>query len=75
MPPESSDAPFTYPELRDLDVALDRLRAATRAVDVAVRSMSAQAVKKSYEELHTSVEAHRDTTQRILSAVRARAPR
>ena len=33
MPPESIDAHFTYPELRDLDDALDRLYAASRAVD------------------------------------------
>jgi hypothetical protein len=73
--PESpiSDARFTYPELRELDVALDRLRAASRAVDVAVRSASADAIKKSYEDLRASVEAHRETTQRILSALRARA--
>ena len=74
--PESliTDARFTYPELRELDVALDRLHAASRAVDVAVRSTSADAIKKSYEDLRASVEAHRETTQRILSALRARAP-
>jgi hypothetical protein len=75
VPPESTDAYFTYPEVRDLDVALERLHAASRAVDVAVRSMSAQAVEKSYEELHASVEAHWKTTQRILSASKARAAR
>lgn len=75
MWPESTDAHFTYPELRDLDVALDRLHAASRAVDVAVRSMSAPAVGKSYEELRAAVEDHRETTQRILSAARVRASR
>ena len=74
--PESpiTDASFTYPELRELDVALGRLHAASRAVDVAVRSTSADAIRKSYEDLRASVEAHRETTQRILSALRARAP-
>jgi hypothetical protein len=74
--PESpiTDAHFTYPEIRDLDVALARLSAAGRAVDVAVRSMNAQAIKQSYDNLRASVEAHRETTQRILSALRARAP-
>ena len=74
--PESliTDAHFTYPELRDLDVALARLSAAGRAVDVAVRSMNAQAIKQSYDDLRASVEVHRETTQRILSALRARAP-
>jgi hypothetical protein len=75
VPPESGDAPFTYPELRDLDGALDRLHAAGRAVDVAVRTMSAPAVKKSYDDLRAAVEDHRETTQRILSAARERAPR
>ena len=74
--PESliTGAHFTYPELRELDVALDRLYAASRAVDVAVRSTSADAIKKSYGDLLASVEAHRKTTLRILSALRARAP-
>ena len=74
--PESpiTGAHFTYPELRELDVALDRLHAASRAVDVAVRSTSVDAIKKSYEDLRASVEAHRETTRRILSALRARAP-
>lgn len=75
MPPKSTDAPFTYPELRDLDDALDRLHAASRAVDVAVRSMSAPAAKKSYQELRAAVEDHQETTQRIQSAARLRAPR
>lgn len=69
-----TDAHFTYPELKDLDVALARLSAASRAVDVAVRSMNAQAIKQSYDDLRASVEVHRETTQRILSALRARAP-
>jgi hypothetical protein len=53
-------------------VALDRLHAASRAVDGAVRSMSATTIKKSYADLRASVEAHRENTQLILSALRAR---
>ena len=75
MPPDSIDAHFTYPELRDLDDALDRLNAASRAVDVAVRSMSAPAVTKSYQELRAATKDHRETTLRILSAARVRAGR
>ena len=67
--------PFTYAELKDLDLALDHLRAAERAVDVAVRSTSAPVIEKAYADLHASVETHRVTAHRILSARRARAAR
>jgi hypothetical protein len=70
-----TDAHFTYPELRDLDDALARLGAAGRAVDVAVRSMSAPSINSAYADLRASVAAHRATSQRILSALHARAPR
>jgi hypothetical protein len=68
-----TDAPFTYPELRDLDDALARLSAAGRGVDVAVRSMSAPSINRAYADLRASVKAHRETTQRILRAARERA--
>jgi hypothetical protein len=72
--PESliTDAHFSYPELRDLDDALARLSAAGRGVDVAVRSMSAPSINRAYADLRASVQAHRETTQRILRAARER---
>jgi hypothetical protein len=72
--PLITDAPFSYAELRDLDAALDHLRAATRAVDVAVRSTSAPAIETAYADLRASVDTHRETARRVLSARRARAP-
>lgn len=48
--PTITDAPFSYAELRDLDAAVNHLRAAARAVDAAVRSTSAPAIAEGFVE-------------------------